>query len=117
MPPAYPSVQISLSSELVGENRNDATVYITVHSAADPKIPIAAMKRPALTLPIEFSLADMNEMRSGAPITASDAVVIKARVTNSGSIKTKSGDWIGYSQPFLIAKVRQIRIIIAEISE
>ena len=117
IPPVYPSVQISLSSELVGENRNDATVYITVHSVADPKIPIAAMKRPALTLPIEFSLADMNEMRSDAPITASDAVVIKARVTNSGSIKTKSGDWIGYSQPFLIAKVRQIRIIIAEISE
>jgi hypothetical protein len=59
----------------------------------------------------------MNEMRSGAPITAKGAVMIKARVTNSGSIKTQPGDWVGYSAPFLIAKVRQIRIIIAEISE
>ena len=117
MPLAYPLVQISLSPELLEENNNDATVYITVHSAADSKIPIAAMKRPALTLPVEFSLADMNEMRSGAPITAKGAVMIKARVTNSGSIKTQPGDWVGYSAPFLIAKVRQIRIIIAEISE
>ncbi|MBT4204700.1 MAG: c-type cytochrome biogenesis protein CcmI [Proteobacteria bacterium] len=117
IPLAYPLVQISLSPELLEENHNDATVYITVHSAADSKVPIAAMKRPALTLPLEFSLADINEMRSGAPITAKDAVMIKARVTNSGSIKTKPGDWIGYSAPFLIAKKRQIRIIIAEISE
>lgn len=117
MPLAYPLVQISLSPELLGENRNDAAVYITVHSAADPKIPIAAIKRSALALPIEFSLGDMNEMRNGGPITARDAIVIKARVTNSGSVKTKPGDWVGYSEPFLIAKVRQIKITIAEISK
>jgi|GEM_PF-1533449 cytochrome c-type biogenesis protein CcmH len=114
IPFVYPLVKINISPEFINEGNRNATVYITVHSVAAPRVPLAAMKRPASTLPIEFSLAEMTDMRSGAPITAKYPMMMKVRVTNSGGIETKKGDWIGYSAPFEIKETREIRVIIGE---
>jgi cytochrome c-type biogenesis protein CcmH/NrfG len=108
----YPLVKIDVSPEFINEDNRNATVYITVHSVAAPRVPLAAMKRPASALPIEFSLAEMTDMRSGAPITVKYTMIMKVRVTNSGSVETKKGDWIGYSVPFEIEETREIGITI-----
>jgi cytochrome c-type biogenesis protein CcmH len=108
----YPLVKIDMSPELVSKVDRNATVFITLHSVATPKVPLAAMKRPVSNLPIEFSLMEMTDMRSGAAITEQDAMKMKARVTNSGSTETKIGDLIGLSAPFEIQKTRKVQVII-----
>ncbi len=61
-------------------------------------MPLAAQRLTLAALPITVTLDDSMAMVEGMNLSAFDQLIISARVTNSASAITQSGDFIGQTE-------------------
>ncbi len=77
----------------------DRTLFIYVRAANGPPMPLAAIKRKAEGLPLEFVLDDSNALQPGTRLADAGQLIVGARISASGSAKPQAGDLEGQAGP------------------
>ncbi len=90
---------VSAAIELAPAARNavdpNATVFIIARDPAQPRPPIAAVRRRVDELPVVVSLSDSDAMIPGRLLSGFSELEIVARVSMSGQPIAQAGDWYG----------------------
>ena len=73
----------------------NSTVFIIARDPAQPRPPIAAVRRRAVELPAVVTLSDSDAMIPGRPLSGFSEFEIIARVSMSGQPVAQPGDWYG----------------------
>ncbi len=77
----------------------DHTLFIYVRAANGPPMPLAAIKRKANVLPLEFALDDSNALQPGTRLAEAGRLIVGARISASGSATPQPGDLEGQAGP------------------
>jgi cytochrome c-type biogenesis protein CcmH len=75
------------------------TVFIYARAAEGPAMPLAALRRSARELPVDFAFDDSMAMAPGMALSAHPRVVVIARISRSGGATSQPGDLQGASVP------------------
>jgi cytochrome c-type biogenesis protein CcmH len=90
---------VSAAIELgaAAENAVDpnATVFVIARDPAQPRPPIAAVRRRVSELPAVVALSDSDAMIPGRLLSGFSELEIVARVSMSGQPVAQAGDWYG----------------------
>ena len=92
-----PIVSASIELAPAAENAVDpnATVFIIARDPAQPRPPIAAVRRRVAELPAVVALSDSDAMIPGRLLSGFSELEIVARVSMSGQPIAQTGDWYG----------------------
>ncbi|MES1992203.1 MAG: c-type cytochrome biogenesis protein CcmI [Pseudomonadota bacterium] len=80
-----PTVEISLSPELVATLSPDMTVFVVVRGTPEGGMPVAALRRRVADLPLSMVLSDDMSLMPQRPLSALDTLWVSARISRSGS--------------------------------
>jgi len=80
-----PTVEISLSPELVATLKPDMTVFVVVRGTPEGGMPVAALRRRVADLPLLMVLSDDMSLMPQRPLSALDTLWVSARISRSGS--------------------------------
>lgn len=99
--PAHPGIRgtVRLSPKLKERIAPGDTLFIYARAAEGPAMPLAALRRSARELPLDYALDDSMAMAPGMALSAHPRVVITARVSRSATAKPQPGDLQGASKP------------------
>lgn len=106
------NVNISVADNVVVPESGFLIVY--AQAVSGPKMPIAAVKLALTTLPISTQISDANAMMQGMKLSDQTEFIIKARLSRSGDVMKKEGDWQGVSKIIKSGQVAPVNIIINE---
>ena len=109
--PIY-TVNISVAKNVALPDSGFIIVY--AQAVTGPKMPIAAIKLPLGKLPFSTQMSDANAMMQGMKLSDQSEFIIKARLSKSGDVMKKEGDWEGASQVIKAGQVAPVDIIINE---
>ncbi|GLS89429.1 c-type cytochrome biogenesis protein CcmI [Psychromonas marina] len=109
--PIY-TVNISISDAVLVPESGFLIVY--AQAVSGPKMPIAAVKFALTTLPVSTQISDANAMMQGMKLSDQSEFVIKARLSKSGNVMNKEGDWQGTSTVIEAGQLTPINIVISE---
>ncbi|PKG39883.1 c-type cytochrome biogenesis protein CcmI [Psychromonas sp. Urea-02u-13] len=109
--PIY-SVNISVADHVVVPDSGFIIVY--AQAVSGPKMPIAAIKLALTTLPLSTQISDANAMMQGMKLSDHSEFVIKARLSKSGDVMNKEGDWQGVSNVIKAGQKSPVNIMITE---
>lgn len=109
--PIY-TVNISVAENVVVPDSGFIIVY--AQAVSGPKMPLAAVKLTLTDLPVTTQISDANVMMEGMKLSDQDEFVIKARLSKSGDVMNKAGDWQGVSSVITAGQTTAVEIIIAE---
>jgi cytochrome c-type biogenesis protein CcmH len=95
--PSGPIVSAAIELGAAAENAvdPDATVFVIARDPAQPRPPIAAVRRRVSELPTVVALSDSDAMIPGRLLSGFSEVEIVARVSMSGQPIAQTGDWYG----------------------
>jgi len=88
-------LHVSLADSLRSKVDPDATLYIFARAPTGLPMPLAVVKRRAGDLPLDVVLNDSQAMSPQHTISGQDKVDLVARISNSGSVRGRSGDLQG----------------------
>ena len=111
VPPAGISGEVVLSPELAARVAAGDTVYVFARAVQGPRLPLAILKQPAGTWPLNYRLDDSMAMAPDLKLSTAAQVVVGARVSRSGNATPQSGDLIGQSAP-VTNRTQGLRIVI-----
>ena len=100
-----------LSPELAARVAAGDMVYVFARAVQGPRLPLAIVKQPAGTWPLNYRLDDSMAMSPDLKLSTAAQVVVGARVTRSGNATPQSGDLIGQSAP-VGNRTQGLRIVI-----
>ncbi len=89
------SVEISLSTAAAESVSGNATVYIIALDPAQPRPPIAVVRRVLSELPVVVNLGDRESMVPGRSLSGFAEFEVIVRVSISGQPTAQPGDWFG----------------------
>lgn len=93
--PAVLSGRVQLAPALAGKAPPGATLFVIARAAQGPRIPVAVLRKPADSLPLDFELGDANAMDPSRLLSTVGEIVLEARISLSGDATRKPGDLIG----------------------
>lgn len=93
------SGRIELSAALKAQVRPEDTVMIFARVVDGPRMPIAALRREARELPLDFVLDDKAALNPGLKLSPSMLVIVGVRISKSGQAGAQPGDLQGFSDP------------------
>ena len=105
------SGEVVLSPELAARVAAGDMVYVFARAVQGPRLPLAIVKQPAGTWPLNYRLDDSMAMSPDLKLSTAAQVVVGARVTRSGNATPQSGDLIGQSAP-VGNRTQGLRIVI-----
>ncbi|HSQ80481.1 MAG TPA: c-type cytochrome biogenesis protein CcmI [Casimicrobiaceae bacterium] len=91
--------RVSIDPALAGRVAPGDTLYIFARAVDGPRMPLAAIKASADSLPREFTLDDSMAMAASARLSTAGQVVVEARISKSGLATPSPGDLRGVSAP------------------
>jgi cytochrome c-type biogenesis protein CcmH len=94
---AQVSGRIELSPALKAQVQPDDTVLIFARVVDGPRMPVAALRRQAKELPLDFVLDEKAAMSPNLKLSPSMRVTVGVRITKSGQAMAQSGDLQGFS--------------------
>jgi cytochrome c-type biogenesis protein CcmI len=109
--PIY-TVNISVADHVVIPDAGFIIVY--AQAVSGPKMPIAASKLALTNLPLTTQLSDANAMMPGMKLSDQNEFIIKVRLSKSGDVMNKEGDWQGTSKVIKAGQIEAVNIIITE---
>lgn len=86
---------VSLSDAAASALSGDTVVFIIARDPAQPRPPIAAVRRRAVELPAVVTFSDSDAMIPGRLLSGFSELEIIARVSMSGQPVAQPGDWYG----------------------
>jgi len=94
--------------------QKNSTLFVYAQSVDGPAMPIAAIKLPVTEFPVTLTMSDANAMMQGVKLSDYKAFIIKARISNDGSVNTSSGQWFGSSD---VIEAGQNEVVNVEINQ
>ena len=91
-------VSVDIKPDIKQKFNADASVFVYAKAKQGPRMPLAAQRLTLAALPVTVTLDDSMAMVEGMNLSAFDQLIISARVTNSASAITQSGDFIGQTE-------------------
>ncbi|MEI6858392.1 MAG: c-type cytochrome biogenesis protein CcmI [Shewanella sp.] len=89
------SVEVSVSDELADQVGSSDMLFIFARNTEGPKVPLAAIKVSAKTLPVTITLDDSTSMGGNVKLSGAKNVEIIAVLSKHGSVKPQAGDLQG----------------------
>ncbi|WP_144214449.1 c-type cytochrome biogenesis protein CcmI [Shewanella donghaensis] len=89
------NVEIAISPELADKVSSTDMVFIFARSTQGPKVPLAATKISAGSLPVTVTLDDTTSMGGDVKLSSAQNVEIIAVLSKHGSVKAQTGDLKG----------------------
>ncbi|NRB25469.1 c-type cytochrome biogenesis protein CcmI [Shewanella sp.] len=89
------SVEVSISAELADQVASSDMLFIFARNTEGPKVPLAAVKVSAKTLPATITLDDSTSMGGDVKLSGAKNVEIIAVLSKHGSVKPQTGDLQG----------------------
>ena len=89
------TIKIDISAEARQNFTDTDVVFVYAKALKGPKMPLAAQRLTLADLPATVVLDDSMAMVEGMSLSASNQVVVSARVTKTGTAIAQSGDYIG----------------------
>jgi len=86
------SIAISISPELAAKASPEDTIFIFARATEGPKIPLAATKVSAKSLPVTVTLDDSTGMGGDVKLSQATNVEVIAVLSKHGNIKPQAGD-------------------------
>jgi len=86
------AIEISIAPELADKVADTDTIFIFARSTQGPKIPLAATKISARSLPTTITLDDSTSMGGDVTLSSVQEVEIIAILSKNNSVKPQSGD-------------------------
>ncbi|MGL5048084.1 MAG: c-type cytochrome biogenesis protein CcmI [Shewanella sp.] len=86
------TIAISISPELASKAGPDDTIFVFARAVEGPKVPLAATKVSAKSLPVTIILDDTTGMGGDAKLSQTKNVEVIAVLSKHGDIKPQSGD-------------------------
>lgn len=106
--PVEISGRVSLSASAGAQVKESDTVFVIAKDASGAPMPLAVLRKPASSLPFNFTLNDSLSMVEGQALSASKQVIVSVKVSRSGDalrteadLKASSGPVDTASAPFL----------------
>ena len=109
--PIY-TVNITVADNVTVPDSGFVIVY--AQAVTGPKMPIAAIKLALNQLPFSTQISDANAMMQGMKLSDQSEFVMKARISKSGDVMKKSGDWEGTSDVIKAGQTSPVNIMINE---
>lgn len=105
-------VNVSVADHVLVPESGFMIVY--AQAVSGPKMPIAAIKFELRDLPVSIKISDANVMMQGIKLSDQSEFIIKARLSRSGDVMNKEGDWQGVSEVIKKGRLLPVNIKIAE---
>lgn len=86
------SIAISISPELAAKAGPDDTIFVFARATEGPKVPLAATKVSAKSLPVTVTLDDSTGMGGDVKLSQTASVEVIAVLSKHGNIKPQAGD-------------------------
>lgn len=86
------SIAISISPELAAQAGPDDTIFVFARATEGPKVPLAATKVSAKSLPVTVTLDDSTGMGGDVKLSQTASVEVIAVLSKHGNIKPQAGD-------------------------
>lgn len=86
------SIAISISPELAAKASPEDTIFVFARATEGPKVPLAATKVSAKSLPVTVTLDDNTGMGGNTKLSQATNVEIIAILSKHGNIKPQAGD-------------------------
>lgn len=109
--PIY-SVNISVAEQV--EIPNSGFIIVYAQAVSGPQMPIAAIKMALTEFPFSTQISDANEMVQGLKLSDQSEFIIKVRISKTGDVMNKDGDWQGVSGIIKAGQTTPVNIIINE---
>lgn len=88
------------------------TVFIFARAVSGPRMPLAVVRKPANSFPVEFKLDDSMAMTDSLKLSRFNEVIIGARLSASGDATAHAGDLEGFSKVIRVSDNRAVAIVI-----
>ena len=92
------NVTVTISDEVRQQVSASDTLFIYAKAVSGPPMPLAVVRQPVGSWPVQTQLSDANAMTPMATLSKFTDVVVQARISSSGNAIPQSGDWIGPTQ-------------------
>jgi len=89
------NIEVSIAPELADKVNSSDMLFIFARSTVGPKVPLAAVKVSAKSLPTTITLDDTTSMGGNAKLSGASNVEIIAVLSKHGSVKPQIGDLQG----------------------
>lgn len=86
------SIEISISPELAAKASPEDTIFVFARATEGPKVPLAATKVSAKSLPVTVTLDDSTGMGGDVKLSQTASVEVIAVLSKHGNIKPQAGD-------------------------
>lgn len=86
------TVEVSISPELQAKVASTDMLFIFARSTEGPKVPLAATKISAESLPVTITLDDSTNMGGNVKLSDADSVEVIAILSKHGSVRPQTGD-------------------------
>lgn len=86
------SIAISISPELAAKASPEDTIFVFARATEGPKVPLAATKVSAKSLPVTVTLDDSTGMGGDVKLSQTASVEVIAVLSKHGNIKPQAGD-------------------------
>ena len=95
--PVGPTYQVTININKQVDYSPNSTLFVYAQAVTGSAMPIAAIKLPIKTFPVNVVLSDANEMVKGIKLSDHKQFVIKARISADGTVNQTQGQWVGES--------------------
>jgi len=96
--PIGPAYQVTITAAEQVHYQANSTLFVYAQAVTGSPMPIAAIKLPMTNFPVNVVLSDANEMVKGLKLSDHKQFVIKARISQDGTVNNTQGQWFGESQ-------------------
>lgn len=100
------TVEVSLGGDLNLPREN--TVFVYAQAVDGPPMPLSITRFTVADLPRQVMLTESMSVVSGVSLASYDLVRIIARVSASGAVEARPGDYEAQSEPFLVSEQREV---------
>lgn len=104
------SVEVSIAPELADKVNSSDMLFIFARSTEGPKVPLAAVKVSAKTLPATITLDDTTSMGGDVKLSGAKNVEIIAVLSKHGTVKPQVGDLQGHLAMVKVGDTTQLLI-------
>lgn len=104
------NVEVSVSEELTQYVGSSDMLFIFARNTEGPKVPLAAVKVAAKSLPATITLDDTTSMGGDVKLSGAQTVEIIAVLSKHGSVKPQSGDLQGRLEMVKVGETVQLLI-------
>lgn len=108
-------VKVDIAQALKNKLSDGDIVYVFAKHVQGPPMPIAVVRQPLQSFPLQVTLSDNDNMMVTNPLSQAESVLIGARVSKSGQAIPQVGDLEGFSEVVVLKQAP--RLVKVEISQ